>query len=310
MRFPFGAQLHELSSVLPQLNRLSLLLAALMTWFCTAAAAEQPRAVEMAALHNVFQVTESIYSGNSPDSEEGFRELQKLGVKTIISVDGSKPNLTLAHKYGMINVHLPIGYDGVPHARAVELTKVGQTAAGPLYVHCHHGKHRGPAAAAVVCRATKGWTVEKADEFLKQAGTSPDYAGLYRDVRAFRQPTAEELTRIPNELPEVANTPDLVNIMVAIDEYFDTFKAAQKDDWRELPAQPAMLLWELLREHARDPETVKRGDDYKARLADSERAADALRLILRDPNGTSPGRDAALLSAGKTCGACHKAHRN
>ena len=292
------------------LSRLPLLLAALVACVFGATAADQPQAVETVALHNVFQLTDGLYSGNSPDSDEGFRELRKLGVQTIISVDGSKPNVELAHKYGMRYVHLPIGYDGVPQARAVELTKAAQTAAGPIYLHCHHGKHRGPAAAAAICRVTQGWSVDKADEFLKQAGTSPDYAGLYRDVRAFRLPTAAELARVPADFPEVAKMPDVVEVMVAIDEHFDTLKAAQKAGWREVPAQQATLLGELLREHARDPETIKRGADYTAKLSESERSAAALRQLLQEPASSLPARDAALLGMGKTCGACHKAHRN
>ncbi len=296
--------------MLLRLIRLPLFLVALLAWGSGALGAELPRAVETATLHNVFELAEGFYSGNSPDTEDGFRELQKLGVKTIISVDGSKPHVALAHKYGMRYVHLPIGYDGVPQARAVELVKATQAAHGPVYVHCHHGKHRGPAAAATVCRATQGWSVGKADEFLKLAGTSPEYAGLYRDLRAFRPPSEAELARVPAEFLEVAKTPDVVATMVAIDEHFDLIKAAQKASWREVPAQSATLLWELLREHGRDPETAKRGASYTAKLAESERAADTLRLLLRDPAATSTARDAALLGAGKTCAACHKAHRN
>ena len=100
-----------------------------------------------AALHNVFRLEARVYSGSSPYSEAAFRELAKLGVRTIISVDGAMPAVELA-RY----VHLPIGYDAVPPSRAAELVKAAQGSDGPLYVHCHHGKHRGPAAAATVCR--------------------------------------------------------------------------------------------------------------------------------------------------------------
>jgi protein tyrosine phosphatase (PTP) superfamily phosphohydrolase (DUF442 family) len=270
-------------------------------------------------LHNVFQVEDGLYSGDAPEGEEGFRELQKLGVKTIISVDGSKPNTELAHRYGMRYVHLPIGYDGVPRIRALELTKAVQVngAAGPIYIHCHHGKHRGPAAAAAVCRAARGWSAEKADAFLKQAGTSPDYAGLFRDVRAYGAPGVEELARIPGTFPEVAPTPALVDAMVAMDEYHDALKAAQKAGWEEAaggpgstPDQPAVFAWEILRELARDPETKKRGDDYEKLRAAAELAADTLRQLLRDPAGERTARDTAFQDFSKSCSTCHKAYRN
>ena len=41
----------------------------------------------------------------------------------------------------------PIGYDGVPREQALRMIKAVQVAKGPVYFHCHHGKHRGPAGA-------------------------------------------------------------------------------------------------------------------------------------------------------------------
>jgi protein tyrosine phosphatase (PTP) superfamily phosphohydrolase (DUF442 family) len=297
----------------------SLGLLALLLSIAIGHAEDLAKPVETHALHNVFQINSGLISGNSPDSEESFRELQKLGVKTIISVDGGKPNVELAHKFGMRYIHLPIGYDGVPKQRALELTKAVQisTAAGSIYLHCHHGKHRGPAAVAAVCRATQGWSAEQADAFLKQAGTSPDYAGLYRDVRASGVPGVDELARLPSTFPETAPTPALVDSMVALDEHHDALKAAQKAGWKEVPDhpgltpdQPSVLAWELLREIARDPESKKLGPDYEKLRADSEHAADVLRILLRDPASDFGARDTALANLSKTCSACHKAHRN
>ncbi len=300
-------------------KRLLLSLLALLIGNAIALAEFPAQPVETHALHNVFQIDRSLYSGNSPDSEKGFRELQKLGVKTIISVDGSKPNLVLARQFGMRYIHLPIGYDGVPRQRALELTKAVQVSAGagPIYLHCHHGKHRGPAAVAAVCRVTQGWSAEQADAFLKQAGTSPDYAGLFRDVRAYGVPDIKELARLPGTFPETVLTPALVDAMVALDEHHDALQAAQKAGWREVPGhpgltpdQPAILAWELLREMARDPEAGKLGADYEKLRVESERAADRLRQLLRDPASDRIARDTALQNFRKTCGACHKVHRN
>src|SRR5579884_4139273 len=41
--------------------------------------APDPARVEAAGLHNVFRLMPNLYSGSSPDNEEGFRSLQKLG---------------------------------------------------------------------------------------------------------------------------------------------------------------------------------------------------------------------------------------
>lgn len=282
-------------------------------------AGEPGQPVPTRVLHNVFKLDAALYSGNAPEDEAAFRELAQMGIKTIVTVDGTKPNIALAHQYGMRYVHLPFGYDGLPQKRGVELAKAVQAAEadGPVYLHCHHGKHRAPTAAAVVCQALDGWTKEQAVDFLHQAGTAPDYAGLYRDVRAFQPPAAAELSSMRADFPEIAKTPPMVDTMVAIDQHCDALKGAQKTGWREVPghpgetpAQTAVLVWEVFRELAREPDAQKRGADYIAKLAEGEKAADALRSVLADTAQDRLARDAAFQHMTETCTVCHKAHRN
>lgn len=267
-------------------------------------------------VHNLFRATTNVFSGNSPDTDAAFGEIAKLGVKTIISVDGGKPDVELARKYGMRYIHLPIGYDGVPTNRVAELVKAAQSSPVPLYVHCHHGKHRGPAAVAVICEATAGWTTNQAVAWLKEAGTATDYSGLYRSAMEFRLPDAAALARI-TELPEVAKTSSVVDAMVAIDEEFDRLKTAQKFSWKNIPDQPdivpahsATILWEHLRELMRAEDTSKRPEDYRAKLNAAEKAATQFRSSLRDAKAETAARDIAFQTLGKTCTDCHKRYRN
>ena len=268
-------------------------------------------------VHNLFRAATNIFSGDAPESEAAFAEIATLGVKTMISVDGIKPDIETARKFGLRYVHLPFGYDGVPTNRVAELTKVVLTQEGPIYVHCHHGIHRGPAAVAVICEATAGWTTNQAVAWLRQAGTSPDYPGLYRSAMDFRRPTAGTLARI-GKLPEVAKTSSLIDAMVAIDGEFDRLKAAQKASWSTIPNQPALItpehsatmLWEHFRELRRVDDTAKRPDDYRAKLATAEKSADQLGRILREKPSAVAESNAAMQAVGKSCAACHKQYRN
>src|SRR2546423_1384396 len=88
-----------------------------------APAAPMPEKVEAKGLHNVYRLSETLYSGSSPEGDEGFASLQRLGVKTVISVDGARPDVERAHKYGLRYVHLPIGYDGVPEGQALRIAR-------------------------------------------------------------------------------------------------------------------------------------------------------------------------------------------
>jgi len=271
--------------------------------------------LEIPGVHNAFRASPQIYSGSQPEDDAAFAAIAKLGVKTIVSVDGSKPDIEAARKHGLRYVHLPYGYDGIPTHRVVELAKLSTTGEGPFFVHCHHGLHRGPAAVAVMCETAEGWSTDKAVEWLRQAGTSADYPGLYRAASSYKTPTKEELASIKS-FPEVTQPSTLVDAMVKIDEHFSNLKLAQKAAWKTppghadlSPAHEATMLWEQLKEIARTADTAKRPEDYRARLRDSEQAADALRNLLREPKDLA-FVETAFKKVSATCVACHKKYRN
>jgi protein tyrosine phosphatase (PTP) superfamily phosphohydrolase (DUF442 family) len=138
-------------------------------------------------LHNVYRITEKLYSGSSPDGDLGFRSLQKLGIKTIISVDGARPEVIGAHSHGMRYLHIPFGYDGIPPAQILRLAKAVRDLPGPIYIHCHHGMHRGPAAASAIHLCLDKNCQALAE--MRRAGTDPHYTGLMRcPERSYVQP--------------------------------------------------------------------------------------------------------------------------
>ncbi|HEX5218383.1 MAG TPA: cytochrome c [Verrucomicrobiae bacterium] len=276
---------------------------------------EPAQPVELPGVHNAFRASARVYSGSQPESNEAFAAIAQLGVKTIVSVDGSKPDVEAARKHGLRYVHLPIGYDGVPTNRIAELARLTAEMSGPFFVHCHHGQHRGPAAVAVMCEASEGWTADQAVTWLREAGTSTDYPGLYRAAEQFRPPTRAQLEAV-RELPEVAQTSSLVEAMVAIDAHFDRLKQSQKAGWKAPPGHAdisprheATMLWEQFREVARTDDTAKRNDDYRTKLAETEQTADSLRKLLRESSDHAV-IDAAFKRVGQNCSACHQKYRN
>lgn len=285
------------------------------------AAAPQPLTNTPPALHNVFRVTPRIFSGSQPEDDAAFAWLASQGIKTIVSVDGSRPDVETARRHGLRYVHLPVGYDGVSTNRVAELAKVATTLPGPFYVHCHHGKHRGPVAAAVLCEASENWSATEAETFIKQAGTSSDYPGLYRSVREFRAPQAETLAGLTNSFPEVAPAPGLVQAMVALDARMERLRACQTVGWRTPPEHPdvspaheAVQLWEQFRELERAKEMKTKPASFNEILRATENAADQLRQHLRDassgPDSKRASADAAFRHITDNCAACHRKYRN
>ncbi len=275
--------------------------------------------VEAPGLHNVYRLSEKIFSGSSPEGDEGFQSLQKLGVKTVLSVDGARPEVERARKYGLRYVHIPVGYDGVPEAQGLRVAKAVRDLPGPVYVHCHHGKHRGPAAAAVarLC-VDEGCGVEAALEGMRRAGTDPRYQGLYDAPRRLRRPTREDLDRVPDDFPEVAEVTALAAVMVSVDERWDHLKLAYAAGWKAPPGHPdidpaheALQLTEHYREASRMPAVRERPEEFRRLLKDAEEGAKELEAAVRRREGVDgAAAEQAFRRSGAACAACHAQFRD
>jgi protein tyrosine phosphatase (PTP) superfamily phosphohydrolase (DUF442 family) len=256
-----------------------------------------------------------LISGHSPDSEADFAAMEKAGVKTVISVDGARPMVELAAKHGMRYVHVPHGYDGIPLAKQAELVKAFTTLDGPFYVHCHHGKHRGPAACAIGRMVLDKVSPEDCAAEMKAAGTDPKYRGLYAVPASFTMPSAEALAAV-TELPSVAKVPGFQATMVHVDERWDHLKAVKKAGWKVPPESPdvvpsheAVILAEAYRESLRSEDVAKKSEEFRKMLADAEAGAWALSKALEgtpDPAVASKAYDRAQAS----CATCHAKYRD
>jgi protein tyrosine phosphatase (PTP) superfamily phosphohydrolase (DUF442 family) len=313
-----------------------LLIFCLVASGCMPSAATQPAAtqpgsaslsdgnpkVEAAGLHNVYRITDKLYSGSSPDGEEGFRSLEKLGVRTVVSVDGARPDVEVAHRHGMRYVHLPIGYDGMSQDQALRVAKAARDLPGPVYIHCHHGVHRGPTAAAVAHLALdEKCSVQQAIGEMQRAGTDPHYKGLYAAPAAFQRPSAQELDAVAGDFVEVAPVEGLVPFLVGLDERVDHLKQIRAAGWKTPPNQPdldppheALQMLEQYREARRLPELRERPDAFHRLLADAEKSAQELDAALRRGKEAGPLDTAAVdkcfAKATAACTACHNQYRD
>ena len=285
-------------------------------------------------LPHVMWVSQRICSGGLPEGDEAFAGLAEMGIRTIVCVDGAQPNIAAAKKHGLRYVHIPIGYDGISQeagaalarvvraANALEalayraagaaLARVVRDVQGPIYVHCHHGKHRSPAAAAVACIADGGADQESALAILARAGTSKDYAGLWRDVKAYSPPRPG--AALP-ELVEIAHVGSMTAAMVDAAHIMQRLDLCSKSGWKTpakhpdlAPVQEAVLLKELFREAARNlaagTDQTEEHRDLQAAEVIAEQMERALKA--RDREGAS--RQFARQK--KSCKTCHVQHRD
>lgn len=268
-------------------------------------------------MHNVHRITPRLWRGSQPEVEADFAALAERGIKVIVSVDGARPQADLARKHGLRYVHIPMGYNGIARAKEVLLFKVFSTLDGPFYVHCHHGKHRGPAACAVGLVGVEGWTAEQAVAELKLAGTASKYEGLYAIPGAFVKPTAEELAQAPSEFPEAMPVPAFQEAMVEVDQGFARLMDVRKAGWKApaehpdvAPRHEATIFAQYLREMARRDEVAKAKPDFQGFLAAGEQAAWDLAKALEAATLDAAAAEAAFQRVEGSCIECHKAYRD
>lgn len=211
--------------------------------------------IESRDVHRLLRLSDQLLTGAEPKTEASYAELARLGVRTIVNVDGATPKLEMAKKYGLEYVHIPIGYDGITAEQSAAMVHVMRDREGPFYFHCHHGRHRGPAAAAIALMESTGCSAEQGLEVLTEAGTSEGYPGLWRDVRNFESPPAG--TQLP-ELVEIAHVGDFEGSMAKLDRTWDEMKLIQAAGFLSAADHPdldphnvARILRESL-EHAQE----------------------------------------------------------
>ena len=153
---------------------------------------------EYPGLANVYALSASIVSGGEPLEDASFDHLAKWGVRTIISVDGKAPDVEAAEARGMRYVHIPLRYSGMTELQIAQVAKTFRELEPPFYVHCFHGVHRGPAAAALGRVVRDGASREQAMAEMRQwSRTAAKYEALYATIASadLRRPPIQPLAR-------------------------------------------------------------------------------------------------------------------
>lgn len=113
------------------------------------------------------KVDEHVYRGAQP-SIDGFRNLAKLGIKTVVdlryeSAQAAQEKQEVEH-LGMRFIHLPMHNNGKPADQDISraLAILNDKAAWPVFVHCDGGKDRTGVAIACYRMTRYHWTNQRA----------------------------------------------------------------------------------------------------------------------------------------------------
>lgn len=287
----------------------------------TPAAAPQPAATahaagEAHALHNVHRIGSKMISGAVPEGAPAFDELKSMGVKTIISVDGATPDVDAAKIRGMRYVHIPITYAEATKEQQLQLARAVRDLPGPIYIHCHHGKHRSPAAAASVAVVLGEASPDDAVAFMKNAGTAPTYTGLYACVANAVAASAATLNATPSDFPAVHKPQGITGAMVEVDHAYENLGFIRTAGWTTpkdhpdlVPAAEAGRLADHMRFSGEDAKTKSLGTDFDKKLTDAVASASALEEAI---NAKAPKDqlEAKWKLVAASCKDCHATYRD
>ncbi len=142
-------------------------------------------------LENCFKVSETLYRGAQP-TREGFEELRKMGVKTVINLRSNHSDAKWLPE-GMREIRIPMT---VWKADTRQILQFLDTATDPrnqpVFVHCQEGVDRTGLMCVVYRSVTGGWGKDQAVEEMKQIGAHDILVNLKNymkklDIEALRR---------------------------------------------------------------------------------------------------------------------------
>ena len=168
-------------------------------------------------------------------------------------------------------------------------------AEGPVFIHCHHGKHRGPAAAAYALIACERITPQEGVALMKKAGTSSKYPGLYSVVSTAIPVSDEEIADAVGsgraDLVEVAKVEGVVANMATAGVSWDHMKQVRDAGWMVPPDHPdlapaaeAGIIENAFRHIMEEPTFPQEPEDYIAWMLAAHQASMDLEsaLVMHD----------------------------
>ena len=140
-------------------------------------------AVLMKGVPNCHKVSDFLYRGGQP-VREGFKELEKMGIKTIVNLREHHSDKKLIDGTGLnyyqvfISTTRPNKKD---YQRALDIIRDPRH--HPVFIHCLHGADRTGTAVALYRITAQRWDVEEAIRELKDGGYG--YHSIYMELLKF-----------------------------------------------------------------------------------------------------------------------------
>lgn len=147
----------------------------------TAAPATPPvpaKPVEIRGVKNFTRVSDNLYRGAQP-TREGYQELKKLGIKTIVNARSSQSDLKLLKGLGLQYIHISCEASKPQHDDALVFMKVLQDPANyPVFIHCRRGADRTGHLVGVYRILEQGWPYDAVAAEMKKFRYNTKYTRI------------------------------------------------------------------------------------------------------------------------------------
>ncbi|MDP6987765.1 MAG: hypothetical protein QGG74_06945 [Phycisphaerales bacterium] len=267
------------------------------------------RPVDIGDLKNVVAFHEGVLSGARPEGQQPFQTLAEWGVRTIITVDAVPIDVERGRAAGMRVAHVPWGYGRPSRQSILEVAASVRRglSRGAVYVHCHHGRHRSAAAAAIGLIALDLADGGEMTQRMAVSGADRGYRGLWEAVDAVTPLALEEVASV-GLLPERVEPTGLRAIMVTAEDALEQLRQCRSQGWGTGDAVAwAGGIVDSLRELNRLAIIEGLGPEAAAWVEATIAAASNLERHVKDSQ--SAPASAALDQLEASCRGCHRVTR-
>jgi len=181
--------------------RMAMAAAAVVLAVCSGA--EEPKTVpsrqpllprnDIPGLPNYAKVSEALHRGAQP-TPEGFAELKRIGVKTVIDLRALHSDQYKLQGTGLQYVRI---YCKAWHPEDEDVVKFLQVVRDPknqpVFVHCQHGADRTGMMVAAYRVVEQGWSVEDAAKELDRFGFHTIWTDIAKYLKSFSK---EAMTKL------------------------------------------------------------------------------------------------------------------
>jgi tyrosine-protein phosphatase SIW14 len=127
---------------------------------------------------NFYQLDEKLFRSAQPN-EEGFGELEQLGIKNVLSFrDYHSDEDAEGTHLKLFRIKMEAG--DISDDQVIEALRIIKNADGPILIHCWHGSDRTGLISAMYRIVFQNWSKDDAIEELTKGGYG--YHSLYRNI--------------------------------------------------------------------------------------------------------------------------------